>query len=265
MTGGKKRNLPTRAFGAEPGIPDIPSLTDWVAERRGSPADLTSYLLEQSVVPQKDAGITVPCAGGKFYHARIRESLLGLDGQTIVSEIGVDPSALIADIADVVAMAKGVSLALPAPHLLGLTDRYYHDEDEVSGGITGAYRSLLRAMRDAGCPGHVLVCDRIDEGEVSALAGKKVFFFHPSLSRGDLEILLERQQQVAVRKQDIGMALSLTDEYDITGLVILDPDSTAIHAALQREDPEKIAIGGYCTADCTEYWRSLVASAVYRN
>lgn len=265
MTAGKQRTLPTRAFGAEPGIPDISFLADWVAERRGSRGDLTVFLLEQSLTPQQDAGITVPSAGGKFYRNHLLESLLGLDGLAITSEIGVNPDTVISDTADVVAMMKGVSVTMPAPHLLGLADQYFHDDDEVSLAITGAYRSLMRAMRDAGCGGHVLVCDRIDEAEVAALARKKVFFFHPSPVREDLEVLLEHQRQVAVRKQDVGIALSLTDEYDIFGLVILDPDSAAIRSALLHRDPEKIVIGGYCTGDCPDYWKSLVTSAVYRS
>ncbi|HRY76533.1 MAG TPA: hypothetical protein P5217_09650 [Methanoregulaceae archaeon] len=264
MTAGKQRTLRTRAFGAEPGMPDLSSLADWVAERRGSRGDLTTFLLEQSLAPQQEAEVGVPCAGGKFYRNHILESLLGQDGQAITGEIGVDHGTVIADMADLVAMAKGVSVAMPAPHLLGLADQYFHDEDEVSLSLTGAYRSLMRAMRDAGCGGHVLICDRIDEEEVSALAKKKVFFFHPAPAQEDFEILLEHQQQVAVRRQDLGIALSLTDEYDIFGLVILDPDSAAIRSALLHRDSEKIVVGGYCTADCPDYWKSLVASAVYR-
>ncbi len=264
MTVKKQRNFPTRAFGAEPGIPDIPSLAGWVAERKGIAGDLTSYLLAQSIAPQQEAGITSPCAGGVFYRGRILESLLSLDQQAVVGEIGVKPDAVIADAAESAAVTKGVTIAMPAPHLLGITDQYYHDEDEWSDAITSAYRSLMRSMRDAGCGGHVLICDRIDEAELSALAGRKAFFFHPSPKREDLESLLECQRVVAVPNQDIGMALSLMDEFEITGLVVLDPDSAGIQSVLLREDPEKIAIGGYCTADCPAYWHSLVKSAVYR-
>jgi len=264
MTSGKLRTLPVRAFGAEPANPDIPSLADWVAERRGTQGDILSFLLEKSLVPQKEAGVTVPCAGGRFCRERVLASLIGLEGQAVTGEIGVDPGAYIADTADAGAIVKGVALALPAPNLIGLDDRYYNDEDEFRIAISGAYRILMRASRDAGCSGHVLLCDRIEEPEIAALAGKKVFFFHPAPARHDLEVLLEYQQRVAVRKEDVGTVLSLTSEYDIAGFVIIDPDSAAIRSMLLHEDPEKVSAGGYCTTGCPDYWKSLVDSAVYR-
>ena len=261
---GKQRSLISRAFGAEPVVPDIPALAEWVAGRRGLSGDLTTYLLAQSLFPQKEAGITIPCAGGKFLGNRILESIIGLDDHTIVTELAVHPDPVIADTLEIVATLRGVFFAMPAPHLLGLTDAYYHDEDEYADAITGAYRILMRSMRDAGCGGHVLICDHIEGPEVERLAGKKAFFFHPSPEREDLEILLEYQRQIAIPKNDLDMVPLLADEYDIAGIVIMDPDEPSIHSAREFLDPDKITAGGYCTEDCAKYWRSLKDSAVYR-
>ena len=63
----KRLKLKTRGFGAETGVPDVVELAAWVADHRGCPADLISYQLDRSLAPQIAAGITIPCAGGKFY------------------------------------------------------------------------------------------------------------------------------------------------------------------------------------------------------
>ena len=75
---GKRVNLSTRAFGAEPGVPDVITLASWVAEHRGMTADILTYHLDQSLAPQIAAGITMPCAGGRFYADRILSCLLGI-------------------------------------------------------------------------------------------------------------------------------------------------------------------------------------------
>jgi len=265
MTGSRMHQLPTRAFGAEPPIPGIPALAEWVEKRRGTGGDLTSYLLSQSLDPQREAGITLPCAGGKFYKARVMECLVGLDQGAAVAEIGLSPDPVVADAFEIAGMVRQVSVSMPAPHLLGIDDRYYHDGEEWAGALHGAYRTLMRAMRDAGCGGHVLICDRIDEAETAALSRKKVYFFHPSPKKEDLRVLLEHQRQVAVRNQDIASTLSLMDEYDITGIIIMDPDGPAIRSALEGLDPEKVFAGGYCTGQCPAYWKALVESAGYRS
>ena len=48
----KRLKLATRAFGAEPGMPDIVTLAAWIAEHRGTTADIITYLLDQSLAPQ---------------------------------------------------------------------------------------------------------------------------------------------------------------------------------------------------------------------
>jgi len=258
--------LPTRAFGAEPGLPDIAALVGWVADHRGTKADLMAYRLDASLTPQLDAGITAPCAGGLFLRERVLGDLTGLNEErnVVTGEIAFEGTGLAADAAMLSPRKKDLWFSLPAPHALGITDAYYGDEDELQEAFAAACRRMMREMRDAGIGGHVLICTHIVESELAALAQKKVFFFLPEASGKDLETLLEYQRVVAVRPSLLEEVSRLIDEYDISRLIIMDPDDKAIKTALAFCDPDRISAGGYCTTSCDTYWQALAASAVYR-
>lgn len=257
----KRHELPTRSFGAEPALPGVSGLADWIAEHRGRSADITTFLLDQSLVPQVTAGIGLPCAGGKFYASRLKECLSGLQGNRAAGELYVDSSPLIEDAAGIVVQKKGAWCAMPAPDLLGITDDFYRDEDEWNLAITGAYRTMMRAMRDTGVAGHVLVADRPPEDEVASLARQKVFWFIPSPDRESLATVLEHQHQVAVPPGGLETLFGLMDEYRVARIILTDPDPDAIRHALARFDPDQVTAGGYCTKDCGDYWKDLVSSA----
>ena len=263
MTMGKQLKLTTRAFGAEPGVPDVADLAQWVAEHRGTTADITTYQLFQSFAPQLSAGISRPCAGGKFCADRIRTSLLGVTSGRATDEIAVHTEAIIEDAAGIVVQKRNSWCALPAPHILGLIDCYYHDDEEWSDAVTGAYGSLMRAMRDIGIAGHVLICEKADEMEIAALAALKVFFFHPDADRKGFESLMEHQRQIAVRPKQLETVFDLTDEYELRKIIIVDADAESITLALSHLDPDQVSVGGYCMDECGEYWKNLVDTAVY--
>jgi len=256
--------LETRAFGAEPGEPDITTLADWVADHRGITADLHAYRLDRSLAPQIAAGITRPCAGGLFCGERLRKSLCGISGNTITDEICVETGTVSEDAALIVSQKKGVWCAIPAPHDLGITDGYYHDEDEWNDALAGAYRTIMRAMRDAGIGGHILLCGRMNEAEISLLSRENVFFFPTAPDKESLQILMEHQRRVAVGKKMLETVFNLANEYDLHQLIVMDPDDEAIRLALSYLDPDQIMAGGYCTDACDTYWGKLVESAVYR-
>ena len=263
MTMVKRLKLTTRAFGAEPGVPDVKDLAQWIAEHRGMTADITTYRIFQSFAPQLAAGIGHPCAGGKFCADHIRSSLLGVECGCVTDEIAVHAEALIEDAAGIVVQKRNSWCALPAPHVLGLKDGYYHDDEEWSDAITGAYGSLMRAMRDIGIAGHVLICDKGKEMEISALARQNVFFFQPDADRQSLEYLMEHQRQIAVRPKQLETVFDLTNEYDLRKIIIVDADAEAIAYALSHLDPDQVSVGGYCRDDSGEYWKNLVDAAVY--
>lgn len=257
----KRLKLATRALGAEPEKPDVAALAAWVAEHRGRAADLTTCLLERSLIPQLDAGIGLPCAGGRFCTDRLLGSIDGVADRKAVRELHADTPAVIEDAAGIVVLKKGAWCALPAPHVLGIADAYYGDADEWSDAICGIYKTLLRAMRDTGVAGHVLICDRADETECAALAGRKIFFFQPSPSRDDLMCLLEYQHRIAVGNDELPVLVELMNEFTVGHVLLVDPDPHAIGLARSHLDPDQITVAGYCTGDSGTYWKDLVAHA----
>jgi hypothetical protein len=261
----KEVPLPTRALGTESVKPDLSSLAAWISKHRGITADLMAYRLDTTLAPELDAGISFPCAGGLFYHERIRECLTGLNAKenTVTGEIHVDGNALAEDSVLVTTQKKEVWCAFPAPHTLGITDKYYNDDEEWSQALTGAYRIMMRTMRDAGIGGHILIGNTLDEREISALAGKKVFFFSPSPGKNDLALLMEYQRQVAISTKMIGAAIDLATGYEINRWILLDPDKEGIRHILSHVDPDQVIAGGYCTGESDTYWKNLVDSAVY--
>ncbi len=259
----KRLKLATRAFGAEPAMPDIAALTAWIEENRGTAADIITYLLDQSLAPQVTAGILAPCAGGIFYKNRVMECLLGVEDGKATDEIYLDYQAILEDAAKIVVQKKGAWCCVPAPHLLSITDTYYYDESEWNDAITGTYRALMRSMRDVGISGHVLICNSLLEPEIISLSQQNVFFFQPKPDRAGLARLLEHQSQLAVDRNLLSTVLDLTNEYDIRKIIIIDPDQESISKALSCLDPDRVSAGGYCTDRCENYWKNLVDTAVY--
>ena len=260
----KRHKLATRAFGAEPGQPDVAGLAKWISEHRGRTADLMTWRLDRSLAPQLEAGIQHSCAGGKFYADRLLSSICGLEGRKCTGELHVETSDIIEDAAGIVVQKKGAWCAMPAPHVLKLTDDYYDDEFEWGDAINKTYRSVMRSMRDIGVAGHVLICDRLDEAELVALVQPKVFFFQQKPDVKSLATLLERQQQVAIRKEDLPKLFTLTEEYHVRKVFIIDPDAAAIASVLANHlDPDQVVAGGYCVDGGGSYWKDLVAAAEY--
>ena len=151
--------------------------------------------------PAGDRGNRVSLCRGKFYADRIRQCITGIRNNRAVGELHIDTPAIIEDAAGIVVQRKGAWCAIPAPHVLGIEDAYYGDEEEWSAAICDAYRTIMRTMRDTGVAGHVLIADRMDDAELASLAGQKIFFFAPAPDRENLAILMEYQQQVAVGKR----------------------------------------------------------------
>lgn len=259
----KRLRLETRSFGAETGVPEVAELSAWIAGHRGKPLDLTRFRILQSLAPQLEHAIDIPCAGGKYLRDRIITSLTGITGGKATGDIFADTGLLAEDASAVAGERRGTWCALPAPHLLLLSDHYYHDADEWASALAVTYRAILRAMRDAGVTGHVLICDRAEDRELAALAGPKVFFFLPAADREDLSSLMEYQRNIAIGNRKLDLVFDLADEYTLRKLFIIDPDPAAIELSLSRLDPDRVNAAGYCTVDCGNYWKGLAASAEY--
>jgi len=256
----KIRRIPVRSFGSETPQPAVPELAAWVRERKGTAGDLTMYLLEKSLDPQE--GVDLPCTGGRIYLPRILEIFIGLEEESLTREPAVDTALVEEDARWGAARLKGLWFSIPAPHLLGIRDGFYHDREEFCEGICTCYTQIMRAMRDSGAGGHVLVGDKVDGDELEHLAGPRTFFFYPDLGKEDLPAILEAQNSVAVPRSLLSAALDLLDEYDMRSLFILDGKQEDFLSAGEYLDPEQISFGGYCREDCVEYWKGLVERAV---
>jgi hypothetical protein len=103
----------------------------------------------------------------------------------------------------------------------------------------------------------------MDYAELASLARQNVFFFAPAPDREDLATLMEFQRQVAIGKDHLQMVFDLMNEYTLQKLFITSPDRESINLALDHLDPDQVVAGGYCTDDCGEYWKTLVADAFY--
>jgi hypothetical protein len=259
----KRLKLLTRAFGAEPGQPEVTALAGWIAEHRGRMADIITFQLDRSLAPQVSAEIGSPCAGGIFYADRIRQCITGIDNRRAVGELHLDTPAIIEDAAGIVVQKKGAWCAIPAPPVLGIVDAFYGNGEEWTSAICEVYETIMRTMRDTGVAGHVLICTGMDDGVLAALSRQKIFFFQPEPDREGLALLMEHQRQVAVGKKQLPVLFDLTNEYTLQKVFIIDPDREAVRLALDHLDPDQVVAGGYCTADCGEYWKTLVADAFY--
>jgi len=257
----KKLVFPTVSMGSELPVPDAGELAGWVRTERGKQADLTSFLIEAGLRPQVEAGVDFPCAGGKFYRARWLESISGIKEGYITQELGIMPAAVEDDAARVRSLSGGCRGALPAPHLMELTDRYYGDADESSAALCQQYRRLFRAMRDARVAGHVLHCSAAIPEELEALAGKTVFFFLEEPDEETITTLLEYQRAIAIRVGQLPLLLEQREEYEVSQVLIMDPNEGDLTVLLNSFDQDQIRVGGYCTERHLEYWLGLVDSS----
>ena len=256
----KIRRVPVRSFGSEAPEPTVPELAGWIRERKGTEGDLTSYLLEESLKPQE--GVDLPCPGGRIYRARILETFCGLEEGTLTREPSVDTASVEEDARWGITRKNGLWFAIPAPHLLGIEDAFYHDREEFCEGICTCYKQIMRSMRDSGSGGHVLLGDGVYESELEHLGSSRTFFFYPEPAGEDLPALLEFQTAVAVPRTLLSTALDLLDEYDLRSLFIIDGKQEDVSAAGEHLDAEQISFGGYCRENCGEYWKGLMERAV---
>lgn len=256
----------TRSLGSEVNIPDLATLAAWVSGLpTGREADLITYLLETSVLPQIQAGIDQPSAGGRFYAERLLSSLKGIAGGVVVEEVYADSVEVCQDAITIVRHHPGGWCALPGLSELNLTDpdRCYRDEDERVAALTRVIRELMRAMRDCGVGGHVIHCSQdLTEAEADGLAGGKVLLYVEDPGPATLRLLLEHQSVIAVRPAGLPVLVDLMEDYPVRQVILMDPSPSDLTDALGQMDADHLASGGYCrSGDPREYWRERAAQA----
>ncbi len=263
MNMGKKLQFRTRSLGSEVEFPDLVTLAEWVSEQKPRAGDLMTFMLEQSLGPQIEAGIDIPCAGGMFYRDRVLESLRGTEEGVITGELEGDPLRISDDAEGLIRKKGDLWFSIPAPHTLTLTDAYFGDEEEARRAIISEFLRMMRSMRDRGVKGHVLLCDHMEPIELEMFTGQKFIFFQESPGASDLADLLEHHQSIAVKPEKLKLVIDLMDEYIVKDIILVDPEENALRSVLMHFDPEHVYAGGFCRSRCQEYWESVADSAVY--
>jgi hypothetical protein len=252
----KARRVPVRSFGSEVEVPAVGELAAWVREQRGSPADLPTYLLEQSLSVQE--GVDIPCAGGLCYGARWLSSLPGIRDRVLVHDLDPLTTDVERDSRQVVTARKGAWVGVPAPHRLEIRDGYYGDPEECCAALSGGYRYLMRAMRDRGVGGHVILAGAAEPCELEILAGSRTWYVVPDPTVDDLEQILEYQPRIALPARLLTEVSRLQEEYRVRSVALLDATQEDLATAADLLDPSRIEAGGYCAGGCGEYWDLLV-------
>jgi hypothetical protein len=255
----KRIRIPVRALGSEIEDPRISALASWVSAHRGIEADLITYKLEESLRIQRD--VDIPASGGRFYQPRLITSLTGMDEGVLSNEPAADYGYIIDDADRIVSLRKGAWCSIPAPHLWDIQDHFYLDEEAFRESLCECTRQIMRAMRDRGIKGHILLCDRYLEEEIEELAGPKVLFYTENPRPEGLSVLLEHQRSIAVPGDRLEIALGLLDEFDIHRLIVVEPSKEALNRVQSFFDPGSFEAGGYCRRDCAGYWSELIESA----
>ena len=259
----KKLIFPTRSFGSDAQPVELAELSGWAGSRSGKGGDLILFRMEKTLVPQVDAGIGMPCAGGPFYEERIMECTRGVQEGLITGELWLEPGRVRGDGGAIRALSSGAWCALPAPSLLDLKNEYYSDDEDALHAVCSHYQAIMREMRDSGVAGHVLLADRALEEEIEQLSGRKSFFYLTENSEETLSLLLESQRDVAVGTNDLEVLAGLSDEFRIGTVALCDPDPVSLKRLLEWRDRDQVVVGGYCREECPEYWKKLVESSTF--
>lgn len=255
----KHLNLPVRSLGSEVENPSLERLASWITDRHGQEGDLLTYKLEESLRCQE--GIDIPAVGGRMYTSRFWEALPEPKEGHLLEELIFHPDQLVADATHMITLRKGLWFSIPAPHLLSARDPSERDSDERSSEVLSAYREVMRSMRDAGVQGHVLLCDRVIEEELEKLTGRRQLVYCETADRKSLSLLLEYQAIMVVPASRLDLVLTMKDEFDISQVILVNPDPGHLRSALREYDPDTIVVGGYCRKDCERYWTQICETA----
>lgn len=254
-----RRRLETRGFGGEAPIPPLSRLAERLSERPGIEADLSTFRLLESLRPQLAAGIGTVAAGGWFYGERWRGAIGGTRHGALREAPYPMPDALAMDARAIASEVRAPFASMPAPSALGLADRHFGDMAEANAAIRDVYGSLMRAMRDAGVAGHVLLASSPSYEDIEDLASPLTLFYCPDPDPDAMAVLLEHQRPCILPGRRVAELIELIDQFGRRPVYLVDPDEGEIAAALEALDPDHLRLGGFCPGDCDAYWQRLAA------
>ena len=254
-----RQRLETRGFGGETPIPPLSRLADRLRDRPGIEADLTTFRLLETLRPQLAAGMGAVAAGGVFYGDRWLAAIGGVRDGVLRDAPFPESAALEMDARAISGEVRGPFAAMPAPSALGIVDRYFGDEAEAGAAVRDVCESLMRAMRDAGAAGHVLLTSSPADDELEDLASPFTFFYCPDAGPETLDILLDHQRAFALPGRRVAELAGLVDQFGRRPVYLVDPSDEEVAAALEVLDRDHLRIGGFCREACDPYWQRLAA------
>lgn len=247
----KKIRFNTKSLGSEPDEPDVSELAGFIRTHGPYEGDLITFKLLNSLYAQKEAHITVPCAGGRFYLPRIQSAL-----PAGPKPPEPDTADLISDANNLVRLG-GISIlaALPAPHVCA--DTQMMKDDEWFADYCTAFSVILRSMRDVHIKGHILHATRITQLEMELLASRRVQFCIPDGKIPEQEPILEFQSDLILANSRVSLLEDLMDQYTIRSLTLVDADREGLKQAMECLEPERISVAGYGKGSEEPYWHQI--------
>lgn len=257
----KMRPFPTRSFGSEQPPPSAGELAGLVGRMGGHTADYLTFQVVSSFLPQVGAGIGVPCAGGLFYGKRIAPDPPGAGPGTDIPE--PDLEMIGNDLQAVRSMSGSFAVAFPSPSNLAgqaAPAPAGRDPDE----LFLVYRRVIRITREQGSVNQILFANEFMHEELEVLGGGKTLFFPLIRTEKTLSEVLEFQRVLVVSSAELDLAEEIAGSYQVSRVVVLDPDETTLERAAAVFDDDRVEAGGYCTGSCMGYWEDLVKKAQIR-
>lgn len=247
----KKIRFNTKSLGSEPNEPDVSELAGFIRTHGPYEGDLITFKLLNSLYAQKEAHISVLCAGGLFCLPRIQSAL-----PTGPKTREPDTADLISDSNNLV-MLGGISVlaALPAPHVCVDTQKIM-DEEWFADYCT-AFSGILRSMRDVHIRGHILHATGITQIELELLVSQRVQFCIPDGKLPEQETILEFQPDLILANSRVSLLEDLMDQYTIRSLTLVDADREGLKQAMKCLEPEKISVAGYAKGCEEPYWHQI--------
>lgn len=235
-----------------PQNPDISSVGNWIASRKGKESDIVSWAVEETLKAQAGC-VDFLCAGGEFYAKRIEESFS-------LSELSFDMRATASDIEAALSISKHLRWSLPSPSHFVKNEGRGDDADELFDDAANVFLRLFRDMRDAGVSGHVFTAENPCDAELEIFSSGKYLW---SISKSGYEAVLERCRDFVIDSADVGLLESLLDSYNIRNIYVKDADVESLKKVFEYFDYDNVFKCGIAPGEgACEYWNELCSTVV---
>ena len=132
-------------------------------------------------------------------------------------------------------------------------------------GTSAQRLAALRAiLKKRGLDGFVVPRADEHQGEYVPPCAERLAWLTGFTGSAGLAIVLLDRAAVFVDGRYTLQVAAQVDQglYELRHLTVLDGSGEDLRAAFEYLDPDQVSLGGYCTEDCTRYWKDLVDRAV---